>query len=107
MAGEGKNIINSYQAAKHLVKFMEEFYKVHSVLSTYPLYIFGESYAGHFIPAFANEILSSSKSLTEKLKGVGIGNGWFDAASQESHFYSFAKANDLIFGPNSRRLLSL
>ena len=43
-------------AAKHLVNFMANFYKTWPALKKSPLYITGESFAGHYIPAFAAEL---------------------------------------------------
>lgn len=50
------------------------------MMTEYDLYIFGESYAGHYVAAFANEILLTSSELTKRLKGIGVGNGLFDTS---------------------------
>lgn len=50
-----------------------------------PLYIFGESYAGHYIPSIASRIVESNQESPEvviPLKGVGIGDGWTDPINQ-------------------------
>jgi carboxypeptidase C (cathepsin A) len=42
-----------------------------------PLYLTGESYAGHYIPFMANHIFNQEyKELGIKLEGIAIGNGW-------------------------------
>lgn len=44
-------------------------------------YIFGESYAGHWVPAIAYKILEENENgATVKfpLAGIGIGDGWTD-----------------------------
>jgi carboxypeptidase C (cathepsin A) len=48
----------------------------HIKLKTNPLYIFGESYAGHYIPAFARIIFQDDKLNFINYKGIGIGDGW-------------------------------
>lgn len=65
-----------------LQKFFDkypQFYKNQS------FYIFGESYAGHYIPVLTSIILKknnaiqaglSSKDKIIPLKGIGIGDGW-------------------------------
>jgi carboxypeptidase C (cathepsin A) len=50
-----------------------------------PLYIFGESYAGHYIPSIAAKIVASNQEnppMIIPLKGVGIGDGWTDPINQ-------------------------
>jgi carboxypeptidase C (cathepsin A) len=47
-----------------------------------PLFIFGESYAGHYIPAIA-DYLTNTKDTP--LAGVGIGDGWTDPVNQLSN----------------------
>jgi len=51
------------QAADHLVNFLSNFYKQWPALKTSPLYITGESFAGHYIPAFAAKILNNNTFL--------------------------------------------
>ena len=43
-----------------------------------PLYFFGESYAGHYIPQFAYDFLHDIRFKHINFKGVGIGDGLFD-----------------------------
>ena len=42
------------------------------------LYLTGESYAGHYLPAIAHHLLTKVTDLPLVLKGVAIGNGWVD-----------------------------
>lgn len=48
-----KQVSSANEAANHLVNFLDNFYKEWPQLRTAPLYITGESFAGHYIPAFA------------------------------------------------------
>mmetsp|Transcript_51277 Transcript_51277/g.58753 ORF Transcript_51277/g.58753 Transcript_51277/m.58753 type:complete len:483 (+) Transcript_51277:45-1493(+) len=59
-----------------------------------PLFITGESYGGHYVPAVAEYILNNSIQLN--LKGVAIGDGWTDPEIQIQTFSLFAIANALI-----------
>lgn len=60
-----------------------------------PLYIFGESYAGHYIPSIAQAILefnNGKPALQIPLKGVGIGDGFTDPEHQlaENALFAFS-----------------
>lgn len=57
------------------------------------VYIFGESYAGKYIPSIAYKILQGNKdtqNINIKLKGVGIGDGITDPIYQFSSYSTFA-----------------
>jgi carboxypeptidase C (cathepsin A) len=55
-----KQVSSANEAALHLVNFMSNFYKDWPQLRDSPLYITGESFAGHYIPAFAREIITNT-----------------------------------------------
>jgi len=64
-------------------------------------YIFGESYAGHYIPAFGARIIKGNKHPHKNhviidLKGMGIGNGWVDPYHQYSEYADFLYYNSLL-----------
>lgn len=61
-----------------LVKFLEE---DHPEYAEVPIYLTGESYAGHYIPAIMATVLRANNPLIN-LKGVAIGNGMMDRALQ-------------------------
>jgi cathepsin A (carboxypeptidase C) len=61
-----------------LVKFLQE---DHPEYVNIPIYLTGESYAGHYIPAIAATILRAKNTLIN-LQGVAIGNGMMDRALQ-------------------------
>lgn len=62
-----------------------------------PLYLTGESYAGHYIPAIAHRILEGNEGendlLTIPLAGVAIGNPWLDPETQYQWYAAMASEN--------------
>eukprot|EP00048_Salpingoeca_helianthica_P014045 m.213951 g.213951 ORF g.213951 m.213951 type:complete len:453 (-) comp15581_c0_seq1:3107-4465(-) len=68
-----------------LYAFMQKFYDYFPQLLNNDLYITGESFAGHYIPAFAAKIHDRNKAGGQPhmpLKGVSIGDGWTDPIIQ-------------------------
>ncbi|CAN1238338.1 Serine carboxypeptidase-like 49 [Linum grandiflorum] len=62
-------------------------------------YITGESYAGHYIPAFASRVHKGNKNnegIHINLKGFAIGNGLTDPAVQYKAYPDFALENGII-----------
>eukprot|EP00051_Salpingoeca_urceolata_P020942 m.321353 g.321353 ORF g.321353 m.321353 type:complete len:458 (-) comp19708_c19_seq3:23-1396(-) len=57
-----------------------------------PFFIWGESYAGHYIPAVASKLVIDN----EDIAGIGIGNGWIDARVQYPGFLSYALNHTLL-----------
>ena len=80
---------NEKTISRELTVFLEEFYEKYPKYAKLPLYIMGESYAGHFIPAFSACILNNSPTVTHNLKGIGIGNGWVDPKQQYPAYTEF------------------
>lgn len=70
------------------------YYMINQLNDKYPtwfqrdFYIFGESYAGHWIPAISHKILLENKlaaisgKFVVPLRGIGIGDGWTDPIEQ-------------------------
>jgi len=83
---------NSYvqtedQVAEDFLQALINFYSLPDFagFKNTPLYIFGESYAGHYIPSISKRIIqynSQKPSLSIPLKGMGIGDGWTDPINQ-------------------------
>ena len=92
---------------EYFYTFLTRFLQVHPEYKKRDLWITGESYAGHFIPAISNKIVSA-QNPDINLKGVAIGNGW---TSPEYHYVSyaeFAKERNLFQAPGDyERLLPL
>eukprot|EP00049_Salpingoeca_infusionum_P026922 m.28964 g.28964 ORF g.28964 m.28964 type:complete len:478 (-) comp9099_c0_seq1:189-1622(-) len=84
--GTGKGYAtNSYEdVARDLYNGLNAFYATFSDLKNVDLYITGESYAGHYIPAFGAYIHSQNAKGGKQvpLKGVSIGDGWTDPVIQ-------------------------
>jgi len=86
---------NENMVSENFYKFLIKF------LSSYPsfkgrdLYITGESYAGHYIPAIADFIVQHPDDMIN-LKGVAIGNGWVSPYDQYPAYAKFALENNLI-----------
>eukprot|EP00741_Cyanophora_paradoxa_P021832 tig00021373_g21074.t1 len=86
--------------AEDLYWFMQGFFALHPRFYPLPFYIFGESYAGHYVPAFAARILTAGAAgmgpYPPNLKGIGIGNGMTDPVVQYGQYSKFAYAHGLI-----------
>ncbi|GAA5899241.1 S10 family peptidase [Sporobolomyces salmoneus] len=86
---------NSYvhelpEAAQHIVKFLENFYKVFPEFQNHQTFLGGESYAGQYIPYIASAILNSRLPTSQHLSGLLIGNGWIDPWNQYPAYLDFA-----------------
>jgi vitellogenic carboxypeptidase-like protein len=91
----GKNQVSTTEdAAKHLLNFLFRFFHGASttVFRNSPVYIIGESFAGHYIPELAEQILSNQSFLRNtgmKLVGISIGDGWTDPINQVNYYDSY------------------
>jgi cathepsin A (carboxypeptidase C) len=64
--------------AKNMLYFLQGFYEQFPQYQSTDFYIFGESYAGHYVPAIAHKIWQSNKDgqgLHIPMAGIAIGNG--------------------------------
>ncbi|KAK7062247.1 carboxypeptidase [Favolaschia claudopus] len=76
------------EATSQMIEFLRNFYKVFPEYQNVDTYLGGESYAGQYIPYFANAILDSNLHIN--LLGAAIGNGWIDARRQYASYIDFA-----------------
>ncbi|TIB98733.1 alpha/beta-hydrolase [Wallemia mellicola] len=83
------------QAADQFITFLNNFYEIFPELKNTDTYISGESYAGQYVPYFANKVIETP-DLPLNLKGLMIGNGWIDPISQYPAYAQFAHAEGLI-----------
>lgn len=86
-----KQVSSANEGATHLLNFMYNFYREWPKLAASPLYIIGESYAGHYVPAFARTLILNDTFLAATkvtLKGVALGDGWVDPINQFNFYDS-------------------
>lgn len=74
---------STHASAKYFADFLAQFLAQYPKLQKSPIYLFGESYAGHYIPAFARELLTNAYFIPYRAnyKGVGIGDGLVQAVN--------------------------
>ncbi|QKX59439.1 uncharacterized protein TRUGW13939_06573 [Talaromyces rugulosus] len=85
----GSSVSETSAAAKDVYALLTLFFKQFPEYATQDFHIAGESYAGHYIPSFASEILSHKKRNIN-LKSVLIGNGLTDGYTQYAHYRPMA-----------------
>ncbi|EJU06202.1 alpha/beta-hydrolase [Dacryopinax primogenitus] len=91
------------EAANQVIRFMRNFYDVFPELEFMDTWIAGESFAGQYIPYFADAFLKTTL-IKAQLKGITIGNGWIDGRTQYPAYYEFAVKNKMIKPDNEARV---
>ncbi|CAO3598109.1 unnamed protein product [Absidia cylindrospora] len=83
------NVHSTEEAAPLAYNLIQVFFEAFPKYKSQKLHFFGESYGGHYIPAFADYVLkqnqglsSSSKKVNVNLESIGIGNGLTDPLIQ-------------------------
>ncbi|KAA8550327.1 hypothetical protein F0562_002011 [Nyssa sinensis] len=90
---------NEDGVSNDLYDFLQEFFKAHPQYAKNDFYITGESYAGHYIPAFAARVHQGNKEkegIYINLKGFAIGNGLTDPEVQYKAYTDYALEMGLI-----------
>jgi len=75
--------------ASNMYTFLQNFFKQLPQYQNTPFYIFGESYAGHYVPAISHRIWEANKNgegLKIPMKGIAIGNGLTNPEIQYQHY---------------------
>ena len=85
----GDGVGSTVAASKDIYALLTLFFKQFPEYSKQDFHIAGESYAGHYIPADASEILSHPNTNIN-LKSILIGNGLTDALNQYPEYVSMA-----------------
>ncbi|KAF7714553.1 Carboxypeptidase [Penicillium ucsense] len=85
----GSSVSDTVAAGKDVYALMSLFFKQFPEYAKQDFHIAGESYAGHYIPVFASEILSH-KNRNINLKSVLIGNGLTDGLTQYEYYRPMA-----------------
>lgn len=86
------------EATDQLLYGLRQFYKIWPEYLKLDLFVFGESFAGVYVPKLATAILNANKVLTPQinLKGIGIGDGWVDPYIQQATYADYAYAHGLV-----------
>ena len=93
---------NEDDVARYFVNFLRNFYNAFGdEYRAKRLYLFGESYAGYYVPSMAHKIHQLNKQEKRKasqipLHGIALGNGWVDAAVQGPMLVQYAWWHGLI-----------
>jgi carboxypeptidase C (cathepsin A) len=106
--GYGKETASSVEAAEEFVIFFNEWLKEFPEFQGRSLVISGESYGGHYIPAWANAILDYNEEASDdqqiNLSGIVIGNGCVNNTVQNNdEFVKFQHAENLISADSNPR----
>uniref|UniRef100_A0A7N0ZS57 Carboxypeptidase n=1 Tax=Kalanchoe fedtschenkoi TaxID=63787 RepID=A0A7N0ZS57_KALFE len=84
---------NEEGVSNDLYDFLQAFFTEHPEFAENDFYITGESYAGHYIPAFAARVHQGNKAgegIHINLKGFAIGNGLTDPGIQYKAYTDYA-----------------
>jgi len=81
------SITNESGVASHMAAFIHSFYARFPRFLATPLFLFGESYAGHYIPAIAAALLRNTSRFSANdvripLAGIALGNAMVNPAVQ-------------------------
>ena len=96
-------VTNQYDMATNLYLLLQNLTSIHpEFFKNHDFYIFGESYAGKYIPSIAYYILNwnGNTTLTHfnsiPLRGIGIGDGITDPSPQVTSYSTYGFATALI-----------
>ncbi|WWD20051.1 hypothetical protein CI109_104524 [Kwoniella shandongensis] len=84
------------EGSAHFIEFLKNFYTVFPEMQGVDTYLAGESFAGQYIPYFADALVKSTEFPDYPLKGIAIGNGWIDPIQQYPGYVDFAYEKGLI-----------
>ncbi|KAJ3407021.1 hypothetical protein CcCBS67573_g00130 [Chytriomyces confervae] len=101
------DVSTTADAANDVYSFLQLFLKANPKFEKSPFHVTGESYAGHYIPAIADTILTGNNDagapdndsdlLVINLASIAIGNGLTDPAVQYEYYPQYACGNP--YGP--------
>jgi len=87
-------VVNEDQVAIDMINFLTNLFKKEPILGQQDLFIIGESYAGHYVPAICAAIAQGNAKFN--LKGCAVGNGFIDPVVQTVSFGPFLHTNGKI-----------
>ena len=73
---------NENMIADNLYEALQQFYTVFDEYRGNGVYITGQSYGGHYVPALGYKVMQHSNDSNFDFKGIAIGNGWIDPINQ-------------------------
>jgi carboxypeptidase C (cathepsin A) len=81
--------------------FLQNFFDIFLHLRPTPFFIFGESYAGMYVPSIAHWIHQQNRKVASSdrlinLEGIALGNGWMDAMTQGPAVIDYAWFHGMI-----------
>ncbi|CEP01221.1 unnamed protein product (mitochondrion) [Plasmodiophora brassicae] len=92
-------VVSEAQVGEDMFEFLQGFFDRYPQYAKLPLFVTGESYAGHYVPAVANRIFNGNKAAEGRhvnLAGAAIGNGMVNAKIQYLEYVTFVKKNHMI-----------
>lgn len=84
------------EVSQDMFEFVQAFLTAHPEYLKNELFVFGESYGGHYAPSIAARIYQGNQDkegLMVNLKGVGVGNGLTDPVIQYQYYPEMAMNN--------------
>jgi len=83
------------EVAEDMYAFLQAFFRAHPEYESNDFFVFGESYAGHYVPAVSHRVWQRNKALAPgvvpiNLKGIGIGNGLTEPSIQYRYYKDMA-----------------
>lgn len=87
---------NEKEIANTFLAFMDQFYTQYPQYANLDLYVIGESYAGHYVPAIGQAFVKSNSIYAKNLKGIAIGNGWVDPYIQYKAYAQYMHMQKLV-----------
>jgi len=84
------------EVAQDMATMLKGFVEQNPEYKDRDFFITGESYAGHYVPAIAYELLTEATDVPLNLKGIAIGNGLTDPFAQYPEYAKFSYENKLI-----------
>jgi len=102
----GPKVLHETGVAEDVYEFLQGFFAKYPQYIDLDFYVFGESYAGHYVPAVSQKIVEMNEQLAQSgktssniyinFKGAGIGNGLTNPGVQYLYYAPYAKAHDLV-----------
>lgn len=98
---------NEFDVSSDFYNFLVNFFDTFESMQKKRLFIFGESYAGYYVPSIAHKIYRENKYGSYRyihLSGIGLGNAWMDAMQQGPTVIDYAWWHGLIDSPTRNGL---